>query len=209
MNTSKSKKTFSRLFTLSVFALSAGILFFSCNSTKQETETAKDNTTFVNSEVTPDNKLFSSMIFSQLTGVKATNLKTHERFDIPLENCIYNKDTTQLTVKLPREIPYKMEELVFTITGVPLFPAEFILYDALYKNPEPLIFFDGKKAVLNTDYTIDKETNRLTFIAPVDADKSSYKIMWATPNRTISINNNVSRYEKEYKELERQLSQGK
>lgn len=199
----KAIKAFKTLaFVAAVF--SAGILFASCNSTKQEQPQSKKNTTFVNTKVSDGNRLYSVMVFSELTEVQASYLKKSEHFKIPLSACIYESDTTLLTVKLPKEIPYKASELVFTITGVPLFPAEFILCNAVYKNTKPGVFINGKKAVLNTDYTLDTKTNHLKFITPVDSDKDSYEIIWQTSSGTNSMSNNTSLYQKEYRQLEKQ-----
>ncbi|MGN0740313.1 MAG: hypothetical protein ACI4LX_09115 [Treponema sp.] len=188
-------------FAAAVF--SAGVLLASCNSTKQE-QTQTKNTTFVNTKVSDGNMLYSVMIFSELTEVKASYLKKSEHFEIPLSSCVYESDTTNLTIKLPKEIPYKASDLVFTITGVPLFPAEFILCNAVYKNAAPGVFINGKKAVLNTDYTLDTKTNHLKFITPIDSDKDSYEIMWKTSSGTNSMSNNTSQYQKEYRQLEMQ-----
>ena len=197
----KAIKAFKTLaFVAAVF--SAGILFASCNSTKQEQPQSKKNTTFVNTKVSDGNRLYSVMVFSELTEVQASYLKKSEHFKIPLSACIYESDTTLLTVKLPKEIPYKASELVFTITGVPLFPAEFILCNAVYKNTKPGVFINGKKAVLNT--VIGMGTVFIVLITPVDSDKDSYEIIWQTSSGTNSMSNNTSLYQKEYRQFEKQ-----
>ena len=62
----KAIKAFKTLaFAAAVF--SAGILFASCNSTKQEQPQSKKNTTFVNTKVSDGNRLYSVMVFSELT----------------------------------------------------------------------------------------------------------------------------------------------
>lgn len=177
------------------------IAFTSCESSKQESKVQKA-TTFVNTKALPDGKIYSIMIFSELTSVQATYMKASKRFDIPVSNIKYNPETTLLQINLPSEIKYKPTELVYTITGVPLFPGEFILCDAVYNKINPGIFINGQLAVAGKDYTIDKKTNHLTFITPVDSDKDSYEILWLTRNGSNAMSNNIEPYAAQYRRLE-------
>ena len=185
------------LFTL-MLLLVLGVC--SCESTKQEA--SGKNTTFVVTKPDPDGKVYSIMVFKELTEIKATYMRTNDQFDISVSSCTYDSETTSIIVNKPKNIPYAVKDMAFTITGVPAFPAEFILHGGVYVRTNPGVFINGKLAVLGTDYTFDKKTHHLKFITPVDSDKDSYEIMWLTKNGTSAMSNNIEPYAAQYKKLE-------
>ena len=176
------------------------MVFTACGSTKQET--SGKNTTFVVTKPDTDGKVYSIMVFKELTEIKATYMRTNDQFDIPVSSCTYDNETTSIIVNKPKNIPYAVKDMAFTITGVPAFPAEFILHGGVYVRTNPGVFINGKLAVLGTDYTFDKKTHHLKFITPVDSDKDSYEIMWLTKNGTSAMSNNIGPYAAQYKKLE-------
>lgn len=175
------------------------MVFTACESTKQEA--SGKNTTFVVTKPDTDGKVYSIMVFKELTEIKATYMRTNDQFDIPVSSCTYDSETTSIIVNKPKNIPYAVKDMAFTITGVPAFPAEFILHGGVYVR-NPGVFINGKLAVLGTDYTFDKKTHHLKFITPVDSDKDSYEIMWLTKNGTSAMSNNIEPYAAQYKKLE-------
>lgn len=176
------------------------MVFTACESTKQEA--SGKNTTFVVTKPDPDGKVYSIMVFKELTEIKATYMRTNDQFHIPVSSCTYDSETTSIIVNKPKNIPYAVKDMAFTITGVPAFPAEFILHGGVYVRTNPGVFINGKLAVLGTDYTFDKKTHHLKFITPVDSDKDSYEIMWLTKNGTSAMSNNIGPYAAQYKKLE-------
>lgn len=176
------------------------MVFTACESTKQEA--SGKNTTFVVTKPDPDGKVYSIMVFKELTEIKATYMRTNDQFDISVSSCTYDSETTSIIVNKPKNIPYAVKDMAFTITGVPAFPAEFILHGGVYVRTNPGVFINGKLAVLGTDYTFDKKTHHLKFITPVDSDKDSYEIMWLTKNGTSAMSNNIGPYAAQYKKLE-------
>lgn len=176
------------------------MVFTACGSTKQEA--SGKNTTFVITKPDPDGKVYSIMVFKELTEIKATYMRTNDQFDISVSSCTYDSETTSIIVNKPKNIPYAVKDMAFTITGVPAFPAEFILHGGVYVRTNPGVFINGKLAVLGTDYTFDKKTHHLKFITPVDSDKDSYEIMWLTKNGTSAMSNNIGPYAAQYKKLE-------
>lgn len=176
------------------------MVFTACGSTKQEA--SGKNTTFVVTKPDPDGKVYSIMVFKELTEIKATYMRTNDQFDISVSSCTYDSETTSIIVNKPKNIPYAVKDMAFTITGVPAFPAEFILHGGVYVRTNPGVFINGKLAVLGTDYTFDKKTHHLKFITPVDSDKDSYEIMWLTKNGTSAMSNNIGPYAAQYKKLE-------
>lgn len=176
------------------------MVFTACGSTKQEA--SGKNTTFVVTKPDTDGKVYSIMVFKELTEIKATYMRTNDQFDIPVSSCTYDNETTSIIVNKPKNIPYAVKDMAFTITGVPAFPAEFILHGGVYVRTNPGVFINGKLAVLGTDYTFDKKTHHLKFITPVDSDKDSYEIMWLTKNGTSAMSNNIGPYAAQYKKLE-------
>lgn len=176
------------------------MVFTACESTKQEA--SGKNTTFVVTKPDPDGKVYSIMVFKELTEIKATYMRTNDQFDISVSSCTYDNETTSIIVNKPKNIPYAVKDMAFTITGVPAFPAEFILHGGVYVRTNPGVFINGKLAVLGTDYTFDKKTHHLKFITPVDSDKDSYEIMWLTKNGTSAMSNNIGPYAAQYKKLE-------
>lgn len=176
------------------------MVFTACGSTKQEA--SGKNTTFVVTKPDTDGKVYSIMVFKELTEIKATYMRTNDQFDISVSSCTYDSETTSIIVNKPKNIPYAVKDMTFTITGVPAFPAEFILHGGVYVRTNPGVFINGKLAVLGTDYTFDKKTHHLKFITPVDSDKDSYEIMWLTKNGTSAMSNNIGPYAAQYKKLE-------
>ena len=176
------------------------MVFTACESTKQEA--SGKNTTFVVTKPDTDGKVYSIMVFKELTEIKATYMRTNDQFDIPVSSFTYDSETTSIIVNKPKNIPYAVKDMAFTITGVPAFPAEFILHGGVYVRTNPGVFINGKLAVLGTDYTFDKKTHHLKFITPVDSDKDSYEIMWLTKNGTSAMSNNIGPYAAQYKKLE-------
>lgn len=176
------------------------MVFTACGSTKQEA--SGKNTTFVVTKPDTDGKVYSIMVFKELTEIKATYMRTNDQFDISVSSCTYDSETTSIIVNKPKNIPYAVKDMAFTITGVPAFPAEFILHGGVYVRTNPGVFINGKLAVLGTDYTFDKKTHHLKFITPVDSDKDSYEIMWLTKNGTSAMSNNIGPYAAQYKKLE-------
>lgn len=176
------------------------MVFTACKSTKQEA--SGKNTTFVVTKPDTDGKVYSIMVFKELTEIKATYMRTNDQFDISVSSCTYDSETTSIIVNKPKNIPYAVKDMAFTITGVPAFPAEFILHGGVYVRTNPGVFINGKLAVLGTDYTFDKKTHHLKFITPVDSDKDSYEIMWLTKNGTSAMSNNIEPYAAQYKKLE-------
>lgn len=199
-----SNKNFLKTVLITIAALTslaASSLLFSCNSTNQESP--QENTTTVNTKIFKDGNLYTTTVFEKITSLKACHLKTGERFDISLDSISYNPSTTKLSFTMPKDIPYKKTDLVFMIIGVPVFPAELILNDAVYKRAMPGVFVNGKKAVEGKDYTLDVKTNHLKFLIPVDADKDSYSIIWLHAGGVNNLSNLTSKYEKEYSQLEK------
>lgn len=176
------------------------MVFTACGSTKQEA--SGKNTTFVVTKPDTDGKVYSIMVFKELTEIKATYMRTNDQFHIPVSSCTYDNETTSIIVNKPKNIPYAVKDMAFTITGVPAFPAEFILHGGVYVRTNPGVFINGNLAVLGTDYTFDKKTHHLKFITPVDSDKDSYEIMWLTKNGTSAMSNNIGSYAAQYKKLE-------
>lgn len=176
------------------------MVFTACGATKQEA--SGKNTTFVVTKPDTDGKVYSIMVFKELTEIKSTYMRTNDQFDIPVSSCTYDSETTSIIVNKPKNIPYAVKDMAFTITGVPAFPAEFILHGGVYVRTNPGVFINGKLAVLGTDYTFDKKTHHLKFITPVDSDKDSYEIMWLTKNGTSAMSNNIEPYAAQYKKLE-------
>lgn len=189
-----------KIFSLFACVVLCGI-FSACNSTKQEPE--KSKTTFVNTKALADDSIYSIIVFSRLISVKAEHLRTKQSFDIPLENCEYDSETTLLEITLPPEIHCNIRDLAFTITGEPLFPAEFVLCGANYRSAMPGIFYNGKAASEGVDYKLNSKTNRLSFIVPLDADKGSYDLLWLSRTGTNSLSNNTDKYKSQYSLLER------
>lgn len=188
--------------------LAVTLLFASCGSTKHESK-RKEKTTFVNTKTDiTDGKIYSVLVFNELTEVSATFMKNNEKFDIPLSSCTYDRETTSLIVNKPKSIPYGTKDLVFTITGVPAYPAEFILHGGIYVRTMPGVFINGKKAVVGTDYTFDKKTHHLKFLAPVDSDKDSYEIIWLTKNGTSAMSNKTEPYASQFKKMEGEWYKG-
>lgn len=191
----------SKIFLLiSLLTISFG--FTSCNSTKQE---SKESTTFVVTKPTPENKIYTTIAFKKIESVEVRHLKTSSKIMLSSSNFKYNKTTSELSVRLPKNAKFSLEDAVFKVTGIPYFPAEFILCNATYNLSLPGVFINGRKAIKDKDYTFDKNLNRIKFITPLDSDKDSYNILWYTKQGYNSMNNAYEKYSSEYKKLEKEF----
>lgn len=181
--------------------LVASIFFTSCESTKEATplESEKVVKTYVNTTpLATDGKIYTTLVFKEITKVVAINMKTHERVEIPNANYEYNQATTELSILFPKSISDKKSELVYNINGNALYPAVFVLVGADTSRASPGVFIIGKKMQEKEHYTFDKKTCCLKSLLPVNPDLHSYVICWATANGTVTFSNEYDDYKKNY-----------
>ncbi len=196
------KNIFSTFIFISALALVA--TFTSCETTEAEpVAEVKEETTFINTKVNADSKLYTTIVFSKINSVTATNIYNSKKQEISAEDCKYNTASSEL--KSPsRAVSGRADDYIFHIVGVPLFPAEFILANGIYSKTKPAIFINGKIAEEGKDYNFNPKTNHLAFIIPLDADKDSYYFIWTTPYGRSSLSNNTDKFASQYNLLERQ-----
>lgn len=196
------KNIFSTFIFISTLALVA--TFTSCETTEAEPVAGtKEETTFINTKVNADSKLYTTIVFSKINSVTATNIYNSKKQEISAEDCKYNSATSEL--KIPSTaVSGRADDYIFHIVGVPLFPAEFILANGIYSKTKPAIFINGKIAEEGKDYNFNPKTNHLAFVIPLDADKDSYYFIWTTPYGRNSLSNNTDKFASQYNLLERQ-----
>ena len=172
------KNIFSTFIFISALALVATLT--SCETTEAEpVAEVKEETTFINTKVNADSKLYTTIVFSKINSVTATNIYNSKKQEIPAEDCKYNTATSEL--KIPSTaVSGRADDYIFHIVGVPLFPAEFILANGIYSKTKPAIFINGKIA------------------------EDSYYFIWTTPYGRNSLSNNTDKFASQYNLLERQ-----
>lgn len=196
-------------FLTSLAILSSFLMIFSsisCKSSKPvEDSQPVEKTTFVETEISEDGKLYSTCIFERLTDVTFTDYSDGKSYPVPLENVAFNKKTGELSARnLPDSIASKIEESkkaksgTFHIEGVPVRPARFVLY--LMTNSEPLVLLNGKK-LEPSEYKWSKGSNSLEMPSSFDHDEDSYKIVWISGEGYNSLGNKTEDFETEYKRL--------
>ncbi len=194
------KKT---VFFISVLLVS---LFISCKSTEviEDDEELEDGKviTYVNTAVNrADGKISTVLTFKDVTEVIAIHPNSRERFNIDRKNFNYDPDTTRLNITLPGECRYKLVELTFHIVGEALNPGVFVLAGIDSSRGNPGVFIKGKLAADGKEYSYDKAAGRITSIIPLNVDKGSFEICWATKNGVVSFSNNTEKYKDEYRQL--------
>ncbi|MBO7123060.1 MAG: hypothetical protein J6V90_07260 [Treponema sp.] len=203
-----SKKIFLKCFAVSLF--SAAILFVmavfpSCKSTAQAVDEAsiavpqEPVITYVNTTVNKaDGKISTILVFNSIKEVTAIHPISRVRYPLGINDYKYDSASTELKVFLPKNVPFKINELAFHIVGEAVFPGVFVLAGIDQKRGDPGVFFEGTKSVEGTDYTYDKASARLTSLIPLNVDKDSFEICWATINGEVTFSNNTQKYRDAY-----------
>lgn len=204
-----SKKIFLKCFAVSLFSaalLFAMSIFPSCKSTEQaaleEQEIAVPQepiVTYVNTAVNKaDGKISTILTFNSIKEVTAIHPISRVRYQLSSSDYKYDIDSTELKIVLPKNVPYKITELAFHIVGEAAFPGVFVLAGIDQKRGAPGVFFEGKKSVEGTDYSYDKSSARITSLVPLNVDKDSFEICWATTNGEVTFSNNTQKYRDNY-----------
>lgn len=204
-----SKKIFLKCFAVSLF--SAALLFVmavfpSCKSTEQAALEEQEISvpqepivTYVNTAVNKaDGKISTILTFSSIKEVTAIHPISRVRYQLAPSDYKYDTDSTELKIALPKNVPYKITELAFHIVGEAVFPGVFVLAGIDQKRGAPGVFFEGKKSVEGTDYSYDKSSARITSLVPLNVDKDSFEICWATTNGEVTFSNNTQKYRDNY-----------
>ena len=189
----------------SAVALFVIIAFSSCKSTAQEAEEQEivapqePIITYVNTTINKaDGKISTIMVFNSIKEVVAIHPISRVRYNLAPSDYKYNLASTELNVVLPKSVPYKINELAFHIVGEAAYPGVFVLAGIDQKRGEPGVFFEGKKSVEGTDYSYDKASARITSLVPLNVDKDSFEICWATTNGEVTFSNNTQKYRDAY-----------
>ncbi|MBR5096788.1 MAG: hypothetical protein IK094_06760 [Treponema sp.] len=203
-----SKKIFLKCFAVSFF--SAAILFLmaifpSCKSTAQAVEEAEISVpqepiiTYVNTTVNKaDGKISTILVFNSIKEVTAIHPISRVRYPLGPADYKYDSASTELKVSLPKSVPFKINELAFHIVGEAVYPGVFVLAGIDKKRGDPGVFFEGKKSVEGSDYDYDKASARITSLVPLNVDKDSFEICWATTNGEVTFSNNTQKYRDAY-----------
>lgn len=181
-------------------------LLFSCKSSEQVVEESKDVdspkdavVTYVNTSINKaDGKLSTIMLFNSIREVTAIHPISRMRFQLEPGEYKYDMATSELKLVLPKDVPYKINELGFHIVGEAAYPGVFVLAGIDANRGEPGVFFEGKKSVEGVDYSYDKASAKITSLIPLDVDKDSFQICWATKNGEVTFSNDTQKYKEEY-----------
>lgn len=184
-------------------------LFPSCKSTEQaavdEQQIAAPEepvVTYVNTAVNKaDGKISTVMLFNSIKEVVAIHPISRVRYNLSEADFKYDSDTTELKVVLPKNIPYKLNDLAFHIVGEAVYPGVFVLAGIDKGRGEPGVFIEGKNSVEGSDYSYDKSSARITSLVPLNVDKDSFEICWATKNGEVTFSNNPQKHRDAYMKL--------
>ena len=203
-----SKKIFLKCFAVSFF--SAALLFViavfpSCKSTAQAADEAaiavpqEPVITYVNTTVNKaDGKISTILVFNSIKEVTAIHPISRVRYPLGAGDYKYDSASTELKVSLPKSVPFKINELAFHIVGEAVYPGVFVLAGIDKSRGNPGVFFEGKKSVEGSDYDYDKASARITSLVPLNVDKDSFEICWATTNGEVTFSNNTQKYRDNY-----------
>ena len=181
-------------------------LFPSCKSAPKEAEgsdaiAAPDApiVTYVNTAVNKaDGKISTILAFNSIKEVVAIHPISRVRYNLSPADYKYDSGTTELKIFLPKAVPYKESELAFHIVGEAVYPGVFVLAGIDAARGDPGVFFEGKESVEGTDYSYDKASARITSLVPLNVDKDSFEICWATKNGEVTFSNNTQKYRDAY-----------
>ncbi|MCQ2611306.1 MAG: hypothetical protein MJ169_06100 [Treponema sp.] len=190
-----------------IAAASVVLAFFaSCQSAKKVAEPVKQESTYVVTKADDRGEIYTSCVFRKIEKIEARVVGKVEPVEISPSSAKYDSALTKLVItKLPSKFDgFKADDIVYTITGIPYYPAVFVLQNCDVKHIRPGIFVEGKLAVEGKDYTFDDKLNRLEFLIDVDADKSSYVLCWLLKNGSMNtMSNFTERYSGEYTKLKK------
>ena len=181
-------------------------IFPSCKSTQQAVQEKEEMpaldepiVTYVNTAINKaDGKISTIMLFNSIKEVVAIHPISRVRYNLSESDYKYDPQTTELKIALPKSVPYKINELGFHIVGEAVYPGVFVLAGIDAARGEPGVFFEGKESVEGTDYTYDKASARITSLVPLNVDKDSFEICWATKNGEVTFSNNTQKYRDAY-----------
>ena len=204
-----SAKVFLKCFFIGILGaavLLAMALFPSCKSTAQAVEEPREIpaldepiVTYVNTAINKaDGKISTIMVFNSIKEVVAIHPISRVRYNLTASDYKYNSASTELNVVLPKSVPYKINELAFHIVGEAAYPGVFVLAGIDAARGEPGVFFEGKESVEGTDYSYDKASACITSLVPLNVDKDSFEICWATKNGEVTFSNNTQKYRDAY-----------
>ena len=94
-----------------------------------------------------------------------------------------------------------MNDLAFHIVGEAVYPGVFVLAGIDKGRGEPGVFIEGKNSVEGSDYSYDKSSARITSLVPLNVDKDSFEICWATKNGEVTFSNNPQKHRDAYMKL--------
>ncbi len=191
---------------LGAAVLFAMTLFPSCKSTQQVVEELQDIpalekpiVTYVNTAVNKaDGKISTILLFNSISEVTAIHPISRIRYQLTPSDYKYSSDSTELKIVLPKNVPYKINELSFHIVGEAAYPGVFVLAGIDSHRGAPGVFFEGKVSEEGKDYAYDKSSARLTSLVPLNVDKDSFEICWATKNGEVTFSNNTQKYKEAY-----------
>ena len=155
--------------------------------------------TYVNTAINKaDGKISTIMVFNSIKEVVAIHPISRVRYNLSESDFKYDPQTTELKIVLPKSVPYKINELGFHIVGEAVYPGVFVLAGIDASRGDPGVFFEGKQSVEGTDYSYDKSSARITSLVPLNVDKDSFEICWATKNGEVTFSNNTQKYRDAY-----------
>ncbi len=198
------------IFVKSIFVGAALLaLLSSCASSNQVVEEKEEAAsslepvvTYVNTAVNKaDGKISTVMLFNSISEVTAIHPISRMRYPLEAGDYKYIPETTEVKISLPKSVPYKANELAFHIVGQAANPGVFVLAGIDAGRGAPGVFFEGKAAVEGSDYSYEKGSSRLTSLVPLNVDKDSFEICWATRNGEVTFSNNTQKYKEAYAKL--------
>lgn len=202
-----SAKVFLKCFVIGILGaaiLFAMALFPSCKSAQASQDAdvpapQEPIVTYVNTAINKaDGKISTIMVFNSIKEVVAIHPISRVRYNLTASDWKYNSATTELNIVLPKSVPYKITDLAFHIVGEAAFPGVFVLAGIDSSRGEPGVFFEGTQSVEGKDYSYDKNSARVTSLVPLNVDKDSFEICWATKNGEVTFSNNTQKYRDAY-----------
>jgi len=175
-----------------VLLFTAGSVIFSC--------VRHGKSMSVNTGYDADGHVYSGAVFSRITKVIVADRHNRSvRKELPYGSWEYDRKTGRFTVTGERTA--RTVDPIFHIEGSPLEPRTFVLNGYAAGRGPAAVFFNGRQAVENRDYTLDPKTGTLV-VCPSVQNADSYSIVWETADGMCSMGEMTESERDRYSELQ-------
>ncbi|MDC7124197.1 MAG: hypothetical protein PQJ46_01430 [Spirochaetales bacterium] len=160
--------------------LAMGSVIVSCTTTSAYQD---KNIISLNTGIAEDGNIYTTWILDDIQSVIITDdYDRAKKIELSSDQWSYNNDTTE--IKVFYDIPFS--DFIVSVEGVHKSPNTFFLRGITVPE-ELLVILDGRLGIEGYDYTLDEQTDRLTFRNDIDLQMIPWYISYTTPEACTSI----------------------